>query len=71
MTGARMRAGEVATGVALVTRLVGAQFPRWADRPIVSVPSAGTGNALYLLGDDLVARLPRITSATAQAAREE
>ena len=55
-----MHADEVHTDVALVGRLLAAQFPRWADLPIRPVTSAGTDNALYRLGDDLVVRLPRI-----------
>ena len=36
------------------------QFPEWAELPIERVPPPGTDNALYRLGDELVARLPRI-----------
>ena len=52
----KMHADEVDTDVALVRRLFAAQFPQWADLPIQPVPSAGTDNALYRLGDDLVER---------------
>lgn len=44
--------------VATVRELVDRQFPQWADRPITEGPSAGAGNALFRLGDDLVVRLP-------------
>jgi aminoglycoside phosphotransferase (APT) family kinase protein len=54
-----MHADEVDTDRSLVGRLVAAQFPRWAELPIEPVPSAGTDNALYRLGDDMVVRLPR------------
>ncbi len=54
-----MHDDEVDTDPSLVRRLVDAQFPRWADLPIDPVPSGGTDNALYRLGDDLVVRLPR------------
>ena len=37
-----------------VRRLLAAQVPRWADLPIAVVQSAGTDNALYRLGDDMV-----------------
>src|SRR4051794_5985019 len=47
------------TDVSLVGRLLAAQFPQWAERPIERVPRAGTDNALYRLGDDMVVRLPR------------
>lgn len=54
-----MHADEIDTDVALVGRLLAAQFPQWAALPIERVASAGTDNALYRLGDDMVARLPR------------
>jgi aminoglycoside phosphotransferase (APT) family kinase protein len=55
-----MHTDEVLTDVALVRRLLAAQFPEWAALPIERVPSSGTDNALYRLGDDMVVRLPRI-----------
>jgi aminoglycoside phosphotransferase (APT) family kinase protein len=55
-----MHADEVDTDPALVSRLVASQFPQWAGLPVKRVPSSGTDNALYRLGDELVVRLPRI-----------
>jgi aminoglycoside phosphotransferase (APT) family kinase protein len=55
----RMHADEVHTDVRLVRRLLSGQFPQWTDLPLERVPSAGTVNALYRLGDELVVRLPR------------
>jgi hypothetical protein len=55
-----MHVDEMDTDVGLVSRLLAGQFPRWADRAIEPVPSAGTDNALYRLGDDMAVRLPRI-----------
>lgn len=55
-----MHADEIDIDVGLVARLLAAQFPRWADLPLQPVPSAGTDNALYRLGDDMAVRLPRI-----------
>lgn len=66
-----MHADEIATDAALVRRLLAAQVPRWADLPIAVVQSAGTDNALYRLGDDMVVRLPRIGWATAQVEKEQ
>jgi aminoglycoside phosphotransferase (APT) family kinase protein len=54
-----MHDDEVDTDTSLVRGLVAPQFPEWADLPIEPVPSGGTDNALYRLGDDLVVRLPR------------
>jgi len=61
MTNSKMHVGEVDTDASLVRRLLAAQFPQWADLPIEPVPSAGTDNALYRLGDDMAVRLPRIS----------
>lgn len=55
----KMHADEADIDAALVGRLLAAQFPDWADLPIEPVRSAGTDNALYRLGDELVVRLPR------------
>jgi aminoglycoside phosphotransferase (APT) family kinase protein len=70
MSSERMHADEVPTDVGLVTRLIGAQFPQWAGLPIVPVASAGTDNALYRLGSDMVVRMPRIHWSTAQVDKE-
>jgi aminoglycoside phosphotransferase (APT) family kinase protein len=65
-----VHAGEVATDASLVRRLLAAQFPDWADLHIERVPSAGTDNAIYRLGDDMAVRLPRIEWADGQVERE-
>jgi aminoglycoside phosphotransferase (APT) family kinase protein len=70
MTTGRMHADEVETDAALVGRLLAAQFPDWADLPVSPVPSSGTDNALYRLGDDMVVRLPRIHWAVDQVDKE-
>jgi len=43
-----------------VQLLISQQFPHWAHLPLKAVPSAGTDNTLYRLGNELVVRLPRI-----------
>jgi len=55
-----MHVDELDVDQSLVRRLVTGQFPQWADLPLEPIPSAGTDNALYRLGDDMVVRLPRI-----------
>ncbi len=70
MAAAKMHADEVDIDKALVARLLSAQFPRWANLPLAAVPSAGTDNALYRLGDDKVVRLPRIKWAVGQVDKE-
>jgi len=39
------------------------QFPGWAGLPLAPVSSSGTDNVMLRLGDRLVVRLPRFTSA--------
>lgn len=55
----KMHEHEIPSDEALVRRLLAAQFPEWADLSIARFESAGTVNALYRLGDDLVVRMPR------------
>jgi aminoglycoside phosphotransferase (APT) family kinase protein len=55
-----MHDGEVDIDVDLVRRLLFTQFPQGAELPLQAVPSAGTVNAIYRLGDDMCVRLPRV-----------
>ncbi len=70
MSVGKMHADEVATDVALVRRLLEAQFPQWAGLPIAPCPSSGTDNAIYRLGESLAVRLPRIGWAVGQVEKE-
>ena len=54
----------------LVRRLLAAQFPQWADLPIMPVHSAGTDNAIFQLGSDLAVRMPRRPGAAEQVDKE-
>lgn len=65
-----MHADEVATDAVQVGRMIAGQFPQWAGLPVRPVPSAGTDNALFRLGDELVVRMPRIAWATGQIDKE-
>jgi aminoglycoside phosphotransferase (APT) family kinase protein len=58
-----MHADELDIDAALVRSLLAEQFPHWAGGTIERVPSSGTDNALFRLGDELVARLPRVAGA--------
>lgn len=71
MSISKMHDDEVDTSVSLVRRLLITQFPQWANLPVEPAHSAGTGNALYRLGDDMVVRLPRIPSAVGQVNKEQ
>ncbi|ADI12135.1 aminoglycoside phosphotransferase [Streptomyces bingchenggensis BCW-1] len=58
MSAGRMHADEFDIDVPLVRRLVAARFPQWAQLPVERVPSDGTSNAMFRLGDGLAVRLP-------------
>jgi aminoglycoside phosphotransferase (APT) family kinase protein len=60
MSAPKMHANEVDIDATVVRRLLEAQYPQWADLPISAVQSTGTVNAIYRIGDDLYARLPRL-----------
>jgi hypothetical protein len=50
----KMHSDALDIDAALVARLIAAQFPQWADLPVVKAPSAGTDHAIYRLADDMV-----------------
>jgi aminoglycoside phosphotransferase (APT) family kinase protein len=62
----KMHADELDIDADLVRRLLGAQFPRWANLPLERVVSSGTDNAIFRLGPELAVRLPRIEWAVGQ-----
>lgn len=66
----RMHDDEVEVNETLVRRLLAAQMPHLADRPISIVEPWGTDNGIWRLGDDLVVRLPRIGWAAGQVTRD-
>jgi aminoglycoside phosphotransferase (APT) family kinase protein len=53
-----MHPDELPVDDVLVRSLLAEQFPEWAGLPLRRVASAGTVNALYRLGDELLVRLP-------------
>jgi aminoglycoside phosphotransferase (APT) family kinase protein len=54
----------------LVSRLVAAQFPRWADLPVMPVELDGWDNTTFRLGEDLAVRLPSADWYVAQVDKE-
>jgi len=66
-----MHEDEVETDADLVRALLRSQHPQWAELSIERVPSAGTDNAIYRLGDDLAVRMPRIHWAVDNVAKEQ
>ena len=57
-----MHDDEVTITDDLVRRLLSAQHPHLAGRPLRRVRSTGTVNAIVRLGDDLYVRLPRVAA---------
>src|SRR3954454_3893348 len=66
-----MHDNEVDTDADLVRHLLRSQLPQWAHLPIERVPSAGTDNAIYRLGDELAVRMPRIDWAVDLVTKEQ
>ncbi|MEU9995805.1 aminoglycoside phosphotransferase family protein [Streptomyces sp. NPDC050848] len=55
----------------LVRRLIAAQFPQWAELPVRRVPSAGTDNDMYRLGERLAVRLPKSAETAGSIVKEQ
>jgi aminoglycoside phosphotransferase (APT) family kinase protein len=66
-----MHVDELDIDADLVRRLVAAQFPQWAELPLTAVDPRGTDNALYRLGEDMVARLPTRERTSATLKKEQ
>jgi aminoglycoside phosphotransferase (APT) family kinase protein len=68
-----MHPGQLAVTSDQVRLLLADQFPGWAGLVVRPVASAGTVNALYRLGDELVARFPLVGDdpATVQRSLED
>lgn len=65
-----MHADELELDEALVRRLIRRQFPAWADLHVRRVEPSGTDNAIFRLGGELSARLPRIDGPTSPGSAE-
>jgi aminoglycoside phosphotransferase (APT) family kinase protein len=78
--GMQMHPDQLPVSLGAVRELVDQQFPQWQGLPITEVASEGTVNALFRIGDKVVARFPlepgdvvatrRWLESEAQAARE-
>jgi aminoglycoside phosphotransferase (APT) family kinase protein len=53
-----MHADQVDVTTATVATLIHEQFPQWSGQAIRLLPSTGTVNAIFRIGDDLSARFP-------------
>ncbi len=67
----KMHRDEILSDENLVQHLLEEQFPKWTNLPIRRVPSSGTENALYRLGDEMIVRLPRRPGATKPIDKEQ
>ncbi len=56
----KMHADEFHIDQPLVQKLIAQQFPEWTNLGLNPVPTAGTDHALYMLGKEMVIRLPKI-----------
>jgi aminoglycoside phosphotransferase (APT) family kinase protein len=65
-----MHLGELEIDEALVRRLLGEQFPEWADLPLRRIQPTGTVNAIFRLGDELSVRLARREGPTEPGGKE-
>lgn len=75
-----MHPGQLHVDTQTVRRLVDVQFPQWRGLPVTELRTPATVNAIFRIGDDLVARFPlvghdpagaqRVLAAEAEAARE-
>ncbi|WP_152361189.1 aminoglycoside phosphotransferase family protein [Microlunatus speluncae] len=66
----RLHEGQLEIDDVLVAGLLAEQFPAWAGLPITRVPSTGTVNALFRLGDRHCVRLPLMPHHADDLARE-
>jgi aminoglycoside phosphotransferase (APT) family kinase protein len=65
-----MHADELEIDETLVRGLLAEQFPEWADLPLMLLEPAGTVNAVFRLGDELVLRLARRKGRTEPGGKE-
>ncbi|MGW7485673.1 aminoglycoside phosphotransferase family protein [Streptomyces sp. NPDC054786] len=55
----------------LVRRLIAGQLPQWAGLSVERLPSGGTVNAVYRLGDGMVVRLPLVKGGAQDVSMEQ
>lgn len=70
MSTAPMHPGAHPVDEDLVRRLIAGQFPRWAGLTVERLPSGGTVNGMYRLGDGMVVRLPMLAGGAEDVAME-
>lgn len=65
-----MHPDQLPVPLSTVRALVAAQFPHWRDLQIRPVPSPGTVNAIFRIGDEFVARFPLLDDDGVAAVQE-
>jgi aminoglycoside phosphotransferase (APT) family kinase protein len=65
-----LHADELPIDVALVRTLLGRELPALTTLPLHPLPSSGSSNALFRLGDELLVRLPRQPGGSASIDKE-
>ncbi|WBP92820.1 aminoglycoside phosphotransferase family protein [Mycolicibacterium neoaurum] len=66
-----MHPGQLTVSPRTVGRLVAEQFPQWAGLPVEPVSGAGTVNAIFRIGDNVVARFPLEPNDDIEAVRHD
>jgi aminoglycoside phosphotransferase (APT) family kinase protein len=66
----KIRAGKQNVDIALVERLIAAQFPQWAGLPVREVAFDGWDNWTFRLGDTMKVRLPSDAGYVPQVEKE-
>lgn len=66
----RMHDDQVEVTVEVVHALLADQFPRWRDEPVRALDTAGTVNAVFRVGEEVVARFPLHPAAGGLVERE-
>ena len=70
MPSPRLHADQVEIDEPMARALVASQFPAWGGLAITHVPSGGTENVVFRLGDDLALRMPMTRDAVGSLVRE-
>lgn len=66
-----MHPGQLTISPAVVETFIAEQFPQWAGLPIQSVSGAGTVNAIFRVGEHVVARFPLEPNEDIESLRQE
>ncbi|MDO9433152.1 MAG: aminoglycoside phosphotransferase family protein [Pseudomonadota bacterium] len=65
------KSGKVRIDGALVTALIAAQFPQWADLTVRPIAQGGWDNRTFHLGERMIVRLPSASYYADQVAKEQ